>query len=170
MLHSPCSTTYSSTNVKSLTFFLKVKPLDDASIESELKGKTLLIYMHILKAGKETIGVREIQRALNFSSPSVAAYHLQKLQDLGLVENAYGDYHLIKEVRVGVLRSFVSFGGFMLPRYLFYAVLLTSMLITFLVTFSFIPTREYITTLVMGIVPAAIFWYETVKIWREKPS
>jgi hypothetical protein len=134
--------------------------LDDASIESELKGKTLLVYMHILKAGKETIGVREIQRALNFSSPSVAAYHLQKLQD----------YRLIKEVRVGVLRSFVRFGGFMLPRYLFYAVLLTSMLITFLVTFSFLPTREYITTLVMGIVPAAIFWYETVKIWREKPS
>jgi SOS-response transcriptional repressor LexA len=144
--------------------------LDDANIESELKGKTLLVYMHILKGRQETVGVREVQRALGFSSPSVAAYHLQKLQDLGLVENAYGDYRLIKEVKVGVLRSFVSVGGVMLPRFLFYAVLVTSMLITFLATFPFILTREYITTLVMGLVPAAVFWYETVKIWREKPS
>lgn len=56
--------------------------MDDAHIESELKGKTLLVYMHILKAGHETVGVREVQRTLGFSSPSVAAYHLQKLQDL----------------------------------------------------------------------------------------
>ena len=144
--------------------------MDDANIESELKGKTLLVYMHILKGGQETVGVREVQRALGFSSPSVAAYHLQKLQDLGLVENAYGDYHPIKEVKVGVLRSFVSVGGVMLPRFLFYAVLITSMLVTFLATFPFIPTREYITTLIMGLVPAAVFWYETIKIWREKPS
>jgi hypothetical protein len=58
----------------------------------------------------------------------------------------------------------------MLPRYLFYAVLVTSMLVTFLVMFPFVPTREYITTLVMGLVPSVIFWFETMKIWREKPS
>jgi predicted DNA-binding transcriptional regulator len=144
--------------------------LDDAHIESELKGKTLLVYMHILKAGQDTVGVREVQRELGFSSPSVAAYHLQKLQDLGLIENAYGDYRLIKEVKVGVLRSFVSVGGVMLPRFLFYAVLVTSMLVTFIISYPFVPTREYITTLFMGIVPAAVLWYETVKIWREKPS
>jgi hypothetical protein len=144
--------------------------LDDAYIESELKGKTLLVYMYILKGRQETVGVREIQRTLGFSSPSVAAYHLQKLQDLGLIENTYGDYRLIKEVKVGVLRSFVSVGGVMLPRFLFYAVLVTSMLVTFLLQFPFTPTREYITTLVMGLVPSAVLWYETVKIWREKPS
>ena len=113
--------------------------MDDAHIESELKGKTLLVYMHILKAGQETVGVREVQRALGFSSPSVAAYHLQKLQDLGLIENAYGDYRLIKEIKVGVLRSFVSVGGVMLPRFLFYAVLVTSMLVTFVASFPFVP-------------------------------
>lgn len=144
--------------------------MDDAHIESELKGKTLLVYMHILKVGQETVGVREVQRALGFSSPSVAAYHLQKLQDLGLIENAYGDYRLIKEIKVGVLRSFVSVGGVMLPRFLFYAVLLTSMLITFVTTYPLVPTREYIITLVMGLVPTTVFWYETIKIWREKPS
>jgi len=126
--------------------------------------------MHMLKAGQDTVGVREIQRELGFSSPSVAAYHLQKLQELGLIENVYGDYKLVKEVKVGVLRQFVSFGGFMLPRYLFYAVLVTSMLITYIWQFPMLPTRENITTIIMGLVPVIIFWYETIKIWRSKPG
>jgi len=144
--------------------------MEDEKVEAELKGKTLLVYMHLLKAGQETVGVREVQRALGFSSPSVAAYHLTKLQDLGLIENAFGDYRLLKEIKVGVLRSFVSLGGVMLPRYLFYAVLVTTMLATFLVSYPPIPTREYVTTLFMGLVPAGIFWYETLKIWRERPK
>jgi SOS-response transcriptional repressor LexA len=139
-------------------------------IESELKGKTLIVYMHMLKAGQDAVGVRAIQRELGFSSPSVAAYHLQKLQELGLIENVYGDYRLIKEVKVGVLRQFVSLGGYMLPKFLFYAVLVTSMLVTYILQFPMLPTRENITTLVMGIVPAIIFWYETIKIWRSLPS
>jgi SOS-response transcriptional repressor LexA len=145
-------------------------PSDDTMIESELKGKTLIVYMHMLKAGQDAVGVRAIQRELGFSSPSVAAYHLQKLQELGLIENVYGDYRLIKEVKVGVLRQFVSLGGYMLPKFLFYAVLVTSMLVTYILQFPMLPTRENITTLVMGIVPAIIFWYETIKIWRSLPS
>jgi SOS-response transcriptional repressor LexA len=144
-------------------------PSDDAVIESELKGKTLLVYMHILKSGQESVGVREVQRSLGFSSPSVAAYHLGKLQELGLIENVYGDYKIIKEVKVGVLRSFVTLGGVVLPKYLFYAVLMTTMLVTYLLQFPLDATRENITTIVMGLVPTAIFWYETVKLWRERP-
>jgi hypothetical protein len=48
---------------------------DEEIIESELKGKTLLVYMHILKSKEPSVGVREIQRALSFSSPSVSSYH-----------------------------------------------------------------------------------------------
>jgi len=142
---------------------------EDAIIESELKGKTFLVYMHMLKDTSEAVGVRAVQRELGFSSPSVSAYHLNKLQDLGLVENIRGDYHLVKEVKVGVLRQFVILGGVMLPRFLFYAVLLTTMFITFMVQRPLIPTRETITTLVMGAVPTIILWYETIRIWREKP-
>jgi hypothetical protein len=142
---------------------------DDAVIESELKGKTLLVYMHILKSRQESVGVREVKRSLGFSSPSVAAYHLGKLKDLGLIENLYGDYKIVREVKVGVLRSFVTLGGVMLPKFLFYAVLMTTMLVTYLIQFPLEATRENITTIVMGLVPTAIFWYETVKIWRERP-
>jgi len=142
---------------------------DEEVIESELKGKTLLVYMYILRANQPSVGVREVQRALNFSSPSVSAYHLNKLKDLGLVESIRGDYSLIREVKVGVLRQFVTLGGIMLPRYLFYAVLMTTMLVTYVLQFPMESTRQNITTLIMGTVPVIILWYETVRIWRERP-
>jgi hypothetical protein len=142
---------------------------DEEIIESELKGKTLLVYMHILKNPGDAVGVREVQRELGFSSPSVSSYHLNKLQDLGLVENVYGDYQLVKDVKVGVLKQFIMLGGVMLPRYLFYAVLMTTMLLTFLVQTPYFPSREYISTIMMGLVPSVILWYETIKIWRERP-
>ena len=141
---------------------------DEEVIESELKGKTLLVYMYILRADKHSVGVREVQRALGFSSPSVSAYHLNKLKDLGLVESIRGDYSLIREVKVGVLKQFVTLGGIMLPRYLFYAVLMTTMLVTYVLQFPMEPTRQNITTIIMGAVPVIILWYETVRIWRER--
>lgn len=142
---------------------------EEAIIESELKGKTLLVYMYIIRVNQPSVGVREIQRALGFSSPSVSAYHLNKLKDLGLVESIRGDYSLIRVVKVGVLRQFVTLGGIMLPRYLFYAVLMTTMLVTYVLQFPMEPTRQNITTIIMGAVPAIILWYETVRIWRERP-
>lgn len=142
---------------------------DEEVIESELKGKTLLVYMYILRADKHSVGVREVQRALGFSSPSVSAYHLNKLKDLGLVESIRGDYILVREVKVGVLKQFVTLGGIMLPRYLFYAVLMTTMLVTYVLQFPMESTRQNITTLIMGAVPVIILWYETVRIWRERP-
>jgi hypothetical protein len=142
---------------------------EDAVLESELKGKTLLVYMFMLKNPREAVGVREIQRKLGFSSPSVSSYHLNKLQDLGLVENVYGDYQVVKEVKVGVLRQFVSFGGVMLPRFLFYAVLITTMLITYLIQNPLSINRRTVTTLMMGLVPSIVLWYETLKIWRDRP-
>ena len=143
---------------------------EEAIIESELKGKTMLVYMHMLKNPAESVGVRAVQRELGFSSPSVSSYHLNKLDELGLVENIHGDYRLVRDVKVGVLRQFVTFGGVMLPRYLFYAVLMTTMLVTYLVQAPLVITRDSITTIIMGLTANAILWYETIKIWRDRPQ
>lgn len=142
---------------------------EDEAIEAELKGKTLLVYIYMLRVDKPIVGVREVQRSLGFSSPSVSSYHLNKLQDLGLVESERGDYKLVREVKIGVLKQFVTLGGVMLPRYLFYAVLVTTMLITYIFQFPMHPTRQNITTILLGLTPSLIIWYETIKIWREKP-
>jgi len=143
---------------------------DEEIIESELKGKTLLVYTHMLKQPNDPVGVREVQRELGFSSPSVSSYHLNKLQELGLVENEYGDYKLVKDIKVGVLKQFITLGGVILPRYLFYAVLMTTMLVTYLIQTPYFPSSQYITTLMMGLVPSVILWYETIKIWRDRPQ
>jgi len=144
--------------------------MDESVIESELKGKTMLVYMHMIRADQPSVGVREVQRALGFSSPSVASYHLNKLQELGLVDSERGDYKLVREVKIGVLRQFVTLGGVMLPRLLFYAVLVTTMLVTYIFQFPMNITRQNITTILMGSVPAVALWYETIKVWREKPG
>jgi hypothetical protein len=142
---------------------------EEQLIEAELKGKTLQVYMYIIRSNASVVGVREVQRALGFSSPSVSSYHLNKLQELGLVGSKRGDYHLVREIKVGVLRQFVTFGGVMLPRFLFYAVLVTTMLATFFLQFPYTPTRQYISTVLIGVVPTIILWFETIRIWRVRP-
>lgn len=60
---------------------------EEAFLEAELRGKTLRVYWYLLKHGGEhPIGVREVQRSLGFSSPSVALHHLEKLRDLKLLD------------------------------------------------------------------------------------
>jgi len=143
---------------------------EDEIIAAELKGKTLLVYMYLLRSNDPDVGVREVQRSLGFSSPSVSSYHLNKLQELGLVESERGDYRLVRQVKIGVLRQFVTLGGIMLPRFLFYAVLVTTMLITFIYQYPFEFTPKYVTSIILGIVPAGVLWYETVRIWRDRPK
>src|SRR5438093_8989156 len=78
-----------------------------------------------MNAKEQTVGVREVQRALNFSSPTLALYHLDKLKDLGLVSKDTGEYRLIKEVKVDVLKQFLRLGRVFVPRFALYAAFFT---------------------------------------------
>ena len=143
---------------------------DLSLIESELKGKTLLVYWYFLKSPSSMVGVREIQRSLGFSSPSVAAHHLDKLLSLGLIEKTKtGEYFLIQEVKVGVLRFFMKVGRFMVPRYLFYSVWLTTMLIFYVVFYGHTSDVHNLVALIFGISSSLILWYETFRLWKERP-
>jgi predicted DNA-binding transcriptional regulator len=148
----------------------KISLPDSAFIESELTGKTLLVYLYMLKDKGNTVGVREVQRKLGFSSPSVAIYHLDKLVSIGLVEKTnIGEYFIKKEVKVGVLKFYTRLGNLLLPRYLFYSTLFTAMLFYYLTLYSPIWTLDKIIALLFGFMASIIFWYETLKIWRERP-
>lgn len=143
---------------------------DLAFLESEMKGKTLLVYWYLLQQPTHTVGVREVQRALKFSSPSIAVHHLQKLQDLGLVDKkGTGEYVLQEEVKVGILRLFTRMGRFMVPRYLFYSVLFTSMLTTYLVLSIISQTTPSFYAVTFAVFATLIFWVETSRLWRAKP-
>ncbi len=142
--------------------------LDDEKIVSELKGNTLRVYWALLNSRDGVMGVRQLQRQLGFSSPTLAAYHLNKLENLELVVKERGDYRLVREVKVGVLKQFIKLGTFLLPRYIFYATLFT-MLLIFLLT----QLREIsfcsVFALMLGILSTVILWYETIRVWIQKP-
>ncbi|MEM3041869.1 MAG: hypothetical protein QXG97_07605 [Nitrososphaerota archaeon] len=145
-----------------------VKSLNDEKIASELKGNTLRAYWALLNSENGVIGVRELQRTLGFSSPALASYHLNKLQDLGLVIEERGDYRLVREVKVGILKQFIKLGVFMLPRYVLYATMFTTLLVFFLSQLREINFYS-VFALIFGVLATAILWYETIKVWRQKP-
>ena len=140
-------------------------------LESELKGKTLLVYWYLLESSTHSAGVREVQRALKFSSPSIAVHHLQKLEDLGLVDKkATGQYVLEETVKVGILRLFTRIGRFMVPRYLFYSVLFTTMLTSYLALSIIGQITPSFYALTFGLIAMVIFWVETSRLWRARPA
>lgn len=117
----------------------------------------------MLKTNKP-LGIREVQRALNLSSPSVAQYHLSKLEQTGLVKREEGNY-LVNRV---LLESFVKVNRFLVPRYLFYSVFSAVILLleltilkpsVFSAYFFFYTSATFVFLL--------IFCYETVRVWLK---
>jgi len=142
--------------------------VEEDKVEGELKGNTLRVYWILLKSKEGIIGVREAQRALGFSSPALASYHLRKLEELGLVKEERGEYRLTRDVRVGVLKQFTKIGGFMLPRYVLYATMFTTLLVFYLSQFNEINFYSLF-GLIFGILGTGILWYETLRAWLQKP-
>ena len=143
---------------------------DEEKLAAELKGNTLRVYLYVLKSAGSNVGVREVQRALGFSSPTLAVYHLDKLVESGLLEKKLGEYKLVREVRVGVLKQFMRIGSVMLPRHLFYASLFTTLLVlygVYLVGFERVSVSS-VFALILGALGVITSWYETLKAWREK--
>ncbi|MCJ7770630.1 transcriptional regulator, partial [Candidatus Bathyarchaeota archaeon] len=103
-----------------------------------------------------------------FSSPALASYHLRKLEELGLVIEDKGDYRLVKEVKVGILSQFIRLGTFMLPRYVFYATFFSTLLVYYLSQLRELQFYS-IFGLLFGVLGTAVFWFETLRIWRQKP-
>ena len=143
---------------------------DVAVLESNLKGKTLLVYWYLLRQPGFRAGVREIQRMLGFSSPSIAVHHLGKLVDMGLVKRTRtGEYVLVQEVKVGLLRFFARLGRFLIPRYLFYSVFFTTALIVYVLLYAQTLCIHNFFALLFGGLASIILWLETFRIMKEKP-
>lgn len=92
----------------------------------ELEGTTLNIYAYVIKEGKP-VGPREVMRATNLTSPSIAYWHLQKLEALGLLaKNEYGEYTVKEKVSVS---GHLWIGRTLVPRLIFYSFFFMGILI-----------------------------------------
>ena len=115
----------------------------------KLEGKTLSVYSYVVKEGKP-VGPREVMRGANLSSPSLAYFHLQKLETGGLIEkNQYGEY-LARE-KVGIA-GYIWIGRNLVPRLMCYSLFFMAILGTEVVVI----LSEYF---VLGRTPSTDLFY-----------
>ena len=108
-----------------------------SSAQKRLTGTTWDVYLSVLASG-EPIGVRDVWRNLNLSSPSLAQYHINKLLDMKLIEQtAEGKYRASEEEQLYALRSFIRLRGRLVPRLVLYGAAVTGMLFSYLVLWPF---------------------------------
>ena len=99
---------------------------------------TLKLFLFAKTLYPEDFGVREAKRKLDFNSPSTVLWHLEKLEESGLIEKLPTNrYKLekkgldIKDLQVPVKLSAQIIRGELIPRRLF---LVTFLLTTFIIT------------------------------------
>ncbi len=138
--------------------------MSEVESEDNLKGTALDIYRLMLTANKP-LGIREIQRTLNLSSPSLAQYHLSKLEHAKLLKRERGNYVVNKVL----LENCVRVSRFLVPRYLFYSVFSVAiLLIEVILLRPVILNREFFFTMVTTIAFILIFCFETAKVWIRR--
>ena len=93
-----------------------------------LAGTSLKVYLYLLTRG-DYVGVRELQRAMGFKSPSTARHHLDRLSELGLLEKTSRGYKALPPK--GILAEFYNFKGRLLPKASFLLAFLTASTITY---------------------------------------
>jgi fatty acid desaturase len=135
------------------------------SVSQELKGNTLKVYLYLLR--HEPSELREVQRGVGLSSPSLASYHLGKLLDAGFVaQEQYGQYFAVKEASAKVLDGYSRLGPAIVPQLFFFALLFTILVAFF--SFAALYWSGFTPYLVaVGTAMVLVFWYETVRLWRK---
>jgi uncharacterized membrane protein len=130
----------------------------------ELEGITLSVYLYVVKQGKP-VGPREAMKGTSLSSPSVAYRHLEKLENLGLLQKTkYGEY--VAKGKASV-KGHVWVGRRIIPKMLVYAIVFMGILIfefTVLALHYAVENYEFkvffmLLTLITGLA-MAVFMYE----------
>lgn len=141
--------------------------MEDQDIERKLSGRTLQVYIY-LQRKREPSGVREVQRDLCLSSPSVADYQIEKLAGMGLVaKDNHGRVFVTRKVKVKALESYIDFGRFSVPRLAFYASVFSAIAVLY-VAFSISDLSIY--GIAVPAAAAAVLWAEAWKVGKSSFS
>lgn len=116
---------------------------------------------------KKNSSSRDVQKALDFSSPTLAQHHLEKLLRYGLVsKDETGTYHVIPK-SFGILKLYVRGGKWIVPRTIFLVAIFAILAAGFVVL---IPQHRYFwIASVLSIAGLAYAVYETIRFYRALP-
>ncbi len=156
---------------ESIKQIMKIQP---EVVNDLLQGKTLQVYWYIFTHNHA--GIREIQKALNFTSSGTVSYQVTKLLKVGIItkDEIEGKYSINKEVKLGVLRFFIRIGNRMVPRISLYLIIYILGFTVFLFL-AIISGYEFVTNplnlflLLLLIAGIIIFVIESYKIWKLNP-
>jgi len=132
--------------------------------ESVLTGTTLQVYRYAIRQGKP-VGVREVQRALDFNSPSSASYHLVKLEEAGLLKQTPEGYVVDRLV----LENFIRLNRTLVPKHFLHSLFFAAAIVIELTVFR--PsqlTREYAFAMLIMTGAMAFSIYETIVTLLKK--
>jgi hypothetical protein len=131
----------------------------------EITGNTLRVYLYLLTHGPSEL--REVQRGLGLSTPSLASYHLGRLMDFGYVrQDEESRYVGLNEASTEILQGYSKVGNALVPQLFFFTILFT-ILITF---FGFESLNSSVFTPYLigsSIALVILLWLETVRLWRR---
>lgn len=131
----------------------------------EIKGNTLRVYLYILQHGP--CELKDIQGGLQFSTASLASYHLGRLIDAGYAsQDEYGRYLATKDTTRQLLEGYVKVGAMVVPQLLFVSVLFTAIIVYFSYMAVYVPS--YVPFLMWSsLALVGVVWYETARVWRR---
>ena len=129
-------------------------------------GETTWRVLLVLLSIRRPIGPRELFRRLNFSSPSVAIYHLEKLKEEGFVQkSADGDYMVNPDADFGFLKEYLFYEHGAIPRITTYAMFITVLMIGYSILIPFDFGVHNIFALIVGWSAATFFWREFLRYY-----
>jgi predicted DNA-binding transcriptional regulator len=136
--------------------------------DSKLSGTTLRVYRYFYRSGKP-LGIRDIQRGLSLSSPSVAEYHVKKLLAMGLVkqekEGSESSGFIVDRI---VFENMIRVKRVLIPLQIAFVVFFGLALI--LLVFLFRPSvmsGQYLFSIIVVATACAVFTYQTVNTLRS---
>jgi hypothetical protein len=136
-----------------------------AGAPASITGNTLRVYLYLLHAGQSEL--RDVQRALGFTTPSLASYHLGKLISAGFVsQDSHGRYLVVKDSTSEILEGYVKLGTRVVPQLFFFAVLFSA-IVGFFGAMSLFNAQFVPLLVVASLGLVVVLWYETLRVWRR---
>jgi len=147
---------------------LRTEPAQGMQGTEEIRGNTLRVYVQLLKRGPSEL--RDVQRSLGLSTPSLASYHLGRLSRAGYVaQDQYGRYMVTGKPPAEILAGYSKVGTTIVPQ-LFFFSLLFSILVAFF-SYEVLSNGSFVVFLVAVSIAAVLsLWYETARLWQKLVS